>query len=184
MRQIAGVHANAGVGYGGVAEYAATLELGNQLVHLGGAEEEIDLGEMIEELLLVTLDHAPDGHHGLTRPVFLETSRLDQRIDGLFLRGIDEAAGIDDDDLRRREVADGLGAPSDEARKVALAIDSVLVAAQSDEADSHSEKLVARGTGLNDSRSRLLAIIAELQLDAEVLSPQQRHHRLKLVLGR
>ena len=100
----------------------------------------------------MALDHASNGHDCLTGAILLESSGLDERVDGLFLRGVDEAARIHDDDLGGGEVADGLGAAADQAREVALAVDSVLVAAQSDEADFHSEKLVGRPRPLNDSR--------------------------------
>ena len=88
----------------------------------------------------MALHHAPDGDDGLARAVFLQPAGLDQRVDGLFLGRVDEAAGVDDDDLGVGEIGDRLGASSDEAREIPLAVDGVLVAAQCDEADFHSGK--------------------------------------------
>src|SRR5687768_2293422 len=95
---------------------------------------------MLEQLLLVPLHHAPDGDDRLAGAVLLETAGLNQRIDRLLLRRINEAAGVDDDDLGGPQIADVLGTAPDEAREVALAVDGILVATQGDESDSHPEK--------------------------------------------
>ena len=83
-------------------------------------------------------------------PSVLQTAGLDHRVDRLLLGRVDEAAGVDDDDLGVARSLTVLGAASDELREVALAVDGVLVAAEGDEADSHSEKLVERTKALND----------------------------------
>src|SRR5688572_19835439 len=129
VREFARIDSHARVRHARIAQYATALEFGDETIHLGRAEEEVDLGKVIEELLFVALDHAADGDDRLTGAVLLEATGFDQRIDGLFLRRIDEPAGIDDDDLGGRKIADVLSAASHEAREIALAVDGVLVAA-------------------------------------------------------
>ncbi len=135
--ELAGIHPNAGVLHPRSADQAPRLERRNELAHLGRAEEEVHLGKLRLELRLVALDHAPHGHHCLTTTVGLASSRLDERLDRLLLRRVDEPARVDDDDVgvieRRRE----LGAVAEELREVALAVDGILVAAKSDETDLH-----------------------------------------------
>jgi hypothetical protein len=154
VRKVAGIEPHARVFHRRIAKHAAALELGHEAIHFRGAEKQVDFRQMLEQLLLVALDHTADGDDGLTRAILLEAAGLDQCVDRLLLGGINEAARVDDDDLSGREVTDGLGAASDQSREVALAVDGILVAAQGDEADSHSEKLASRRDPLNDGRPR------------------------------
>ncbi len=54
-----------------------------QPIHLGGTEEEIDLGERFGQLVLVTLNHAPDGDDGLTHALLLVAAGLYDRVDAI-----------------------------------------------------------------------------------------------------
>ena len=47
-----------------IAEKATLAQLADQLLHLGRAEEDVDLGQRIGELVLVALDHAADRDDG------------------------------------------------------------------------------------------------------------------------
>ena len=114
------------------ADQTARLQPRNQLVGLRGAQKEIDLGERLEEFSLVALDHAADGDEALQRAVRLEASGVDDGIERFLLGRIDEAAGVDDDELCVAEVIDGNGAEGGELREVALAVDGVLVATEGD----------------------------------------------------
>ena len=102
------------------------------------AEKEIDLGQRLDQLVLVALHHAADATTAWQRPVVLQPSRLDDRVDRLLLRRVDEAARVDDDHLGLGEVVGVLGAAIGELREVALGVDGVLVAAEGDESDLHA----------------------------------------------
>ena len=116
-------------------EQPALLELGNEPVDFRRAEEEVDFGQRVDQLVLVALHHAADADDRLAAPVFLEPPGFDERVDRLLLRGVDEAARVDDDDVGVRHVRRVLGAAVGELRDVALAVDGVLVAAERDDGD-------------------------------------------------
>jgi hypothetical protein len=83
----------------------------------------------------VPLHHAPDGDERAAGAGRLQPAGFHDGVDGLALRRVDEAAGVDDDDLGVLEVRRVLDAAVDETRQVALGVDRVLVAAEGDEAD-------------------------------------------------
>ena len=78
-----------------------------------------------------------DGDYRLAAALRLESRGLDHRVDRLFLRGIDEPAGVDDDHFRVGEIRGVFRGKIRELREVALAVDGVLVAAKRDYADFH-----------------------------------------------
>src|SRR6266550_6733855 len=97
MRQSAGEHADARM-HGrdvAVSDQAARFELGDQPIHLGRSEKEVDLGESVAELAFVPLHHAADADDRPAASVLLEATRLDKRVDGLLLGRVDEAARVD-----------------------------------------------------------------------------------------
>ena len=139
VRQVAGVESHSGVQLlARLAQQSALVELRNEPLHLGGAEEEIDLGERVDQLLLVALDHAADGDDRLAAALRLESRGLDHRVDRLLLGGVDEAAGVDDDHFGVGEIRGVLGGIVGELREIPLAVDGVLVAAECDDADFHA----------------------------------------------
>ena len=83
------------------------------------------------------LDHAADGDDGLTATAGLESRRLDHRIDRFLLGGVDEAAGIDDDEVGLAQLRSVFGRVIGQLRQVSLAIDRILVAAERDYANFH-----------------------------------------------
>ena len=113
----------------------ALLELRNEAIHLGRAEEEVDLGQRVDQLVLVALHHAADADDRLAASLFLETAGFDERVDRFLLGGVDEAARVHDDDVGVGHVARVLGAAIGELRDVALAIDGVLVAPERNDGD-------------------------------------------------
>src|SRR3989337_1850624 len=115
---------------GGLAEQPARCQLRYQALHLRGAEKEIDFGNSRFELALVTLYHASDRDNGLASSITLVAGSLDHRVDRFLLGGVDEATGIDDDDLGVREVGRILGRVIRQLRQIALGVDRVLVAAE------------------------------------------------------
>ena len=117
-------------------------ELRDQPAHLGEAEEEIHLRDFRLELLLVALDEAPHRHDRAHVAVRLERARLEDRVDGFFLRRLDEAAGVDHDDLGPLDAGKDPSPVSDEGGHQPLGVHGVLVAAQGHEADPEA----VRGT--------------------------------------
>jgi hypothetical protein len=86
----------------------------------------------------VPLHETADRDDCLTDAVGLVTASFHDGIDRLALGGVDEATGIDDDDLGFIEVGRRLGAAGDQLGQISLAVDGVLVAAEGKEADLHS----------------------------------------------
>ena len=62
---------------------------------------------------------------------------LDDGFEGLFLGRVDEAAGVDDDEVRLICAGRRLGAVGGQFGDVAFGVDGVLVAAECDEVESH-----------------------------------------------
>jgi len=83
----------------------------------------------------VTLHHAADADYRAAGAALLEPARFDERVNGLFLRGVNEAAGVDDDDFRLGEIGRELGAAVRQLCDVAFAIDGILVAAECEEGE-------------------------------------------------
>ena len=102
----------------------------------------------------MALHHAPDGHHRLAAAVVLHAPRLDDRVERLLLRGVDEAAGVDDDHLGVGEIVGVLRAAIGELGEISLAVDGVLVAAEGDEADFHAGPTERAGGASGGRRTR------------------------------
>ena len=114
-------------------EQAARPQFGHEAVEVAQPEQQVDLGERRCQFIPVALDHAPHRHHPAARPLSLQASGLEKRLDRFFLRRIDEPARVDEDDFGLRRVH-ALRAVADEFREQALRVDRVLVAAEADEA--------------------------------------------------
>jgi hypothetical protein len=78
----------------------------------------------------VALHHAPETDDRAARPRVLQATGIDERVDRFLLGGVDESAGVDDDDFGLGEVGRELPTAIGELRDVPLAIDGVLVAAK------------------------------------------------------
>src|SRR6476620_11594212 len=89
---------------------------------LGSADEEINFRKCVEQLRFVSLDHASNSNESLARAVGFVAARLDQSVDRFLFRGIDEAAGVDDDDFRVGEIGCVLSAIACQLAEVALAV--------------------------------------------------------------
>ena len=71
------------------------------------AEHRVGLGELLGELLAVALGQAADRDDLLGAPsVMLEVGRLEERVDGVLLGLLDEAARVDDRDIGLGRVVD------------------------------------------------------------------------------
>jgi hypothetical protein len=92
VRTIPQVLPDAGVRGHRIVDQAARREFRSELVEVREAEEQIHLGDLAPEVVLVALDEAADRDHGLDASVPLEGRRLEHRVDRLALGGVDEAA--------------------------------------------------------------------------------------------
>jgi len=137
VRQLAGEQADAGMDRGRLADQAALHELRHEAVHLARAEEQVHLGERVRELALVTLDHAADRDHRLRPARLLQAPGFDDGVDALLLRGVDEAAGVHEDDVGVLGPVSGLGAPVGELREIPLGVDRILVTPEGDDGNLH-----------------------------------------------
>ena len=93
---------------------SASVELRRQPVDISQAEEQVHLGEGNLQLRPVSLDHAPDGDHASAISLPLQASRLEQGLDRLLFRRVDEAAGVDEDHLGLAQILDPPGALPDQ----------------------------------------------------------------------
>jgi hypothetical protein len=125
------------MGGDGIGQQAALGERGHQVMQVGETEEQVHLGHLGLQLLAVALDQAPHRHHRLHRPGGLEPRGLEDGVDRLLLGGVDEAAGVDQDDVGGREVGRDHGAVAHERPHQALGIDGGLVAPERDDAELH-----------------------------------------------
>ena len=98
-------------------------------------EEVVHLGQLGLELVAVARDEAADGDHRAAAAALLEARGLEQRLDGLALGGVDEAAGVDEDDVGGVEGGGDLRPVPDESRDEVLGIHRRLVAAERDDAE-------------------------------------------------
>ena len=137
VRQLAGEAANARMRDGQVdaVEQAPLFQLGHETPHLGRAEEQVDFGQRVEQLRLVSLDHAADGDDRLAVAGALPGTGFDNRVDRLLLGRVDEPAGVDEDDVGVIGIGGIRGAAILEIGDVPLGVDGVLVAAEGDEGE-------------------------------------------------
>lgn len=119
-------------------EHPSLAQLGDEPFHVRQAEEEIHLGNVLAQLILVALNHASDSHHGLRPAGFLVGARLEDRLNGLLLRGGDEAAGVHDDDLGSVDIRRDLGTVSHERGHHPLGVHRVLVTSERDQSDARA----------------------------------------------
>jgi len=96
----------------------------------------INLGDVLADLVAVALDQAAgdDNSAGLAAVLALVLHHFEDRVDGFLLGGIDEAAGVDDDDFGVFGARGQLGAIVVQQAHHNLGIDEVLGAAKRDEA--------------------------------------------------
>jgi hypothetical protein len=68
---------------------------------LACAYDGVDFGDVLLDFVAVALDEAAgdDDALGFTAVLLLVLDHLEDGVDGLLLGGVDEAAGVDDDDL-------------------------------------------------------------------------------------
>ena len=101
-----------------------------------GAYDGVDFGDVLLDFVAVALDEAAgdDDALGFAAVLLLVLDHLEDGVDGLLLGGVDEAAGVDDDDLGVFGVGGELGAVVVEDAHHDLGVDEVFGAAEGDEA--------------------------------------------------
>lgn len=113
------------------------------------SEDSVRLRQGLGEVLAVALGHTADRDDGLGSAVILQIVGFEEGIDGVLLGGFDEAAGVDDGDIRVGGVLDELPAVRCQAACKLLRVHLVTGAAKSDEGDG-----TAFGHGIKTTLSR------------------------------
>ena len=117
-------------------QQSALDQLGHEPVEIAQAQEQIHFGEGGLEFVPVALDHAPDGDDRAAPSLALEPPRLEQGLDRLLLGGVDEAAGIHQDDVGVRQIRHASRTASHERGEHPFGVDRVLVAPEAHEPQS------------------------------------------------
>ena len=103
------------------------------------AYDGVDFGDVLLDFVAVALDEAAGYDDALGFAVIWAADfvldHLEDGIDGLLLGGVDEAAGVDDDDLGVFSLGGEFGSVVVEHAHHDLGVDEVFGAAERDEAD-------------------------------------------------
>jgi len=101
-----------------------------------GADYGVYFGDVLLNLVAVALDEAAgyDDALGFATVLLLVLDHLEDGVDGLLLGGVDEAAGVDDDDLGVFGAGGELGTVVVEQAHHDFGVDEVFGAAEGDEA--------------------------------------------------
>ncbi len=114
-----------------------------------GADDGVHLRNVFADLIAVPLHQAAgdDEACGLAALFALVLDHLEDGVDGLLLGGVDEAAGVDDDDVGVFGVGGEFAAGAVEQAHHDFGVDEVFGAAERDEADAWAS-LRLRGSGV------------------------------------
>ena len=106
------------------------------MLELAGSDDGVDFGDVLSDLVAVALDEAAgdDEALGFAAVLLLMLDHLEDGVDGLLLGGVDEAAGVDDDDLGVFGAGGEFGSVVMEEAHHDLGVDEVFGAAEGDEA--------------------------------------------------
>ena len=100
-------------------------------------DNSIRLGNLIKELLPVTLTEAARHNETAAASRFLVIRHAKNRCNGLFLRGLDECAGVDNQDIRLRRLIGDLNAMLPHNAEHDLRINEVLCTTETDKTRFH-----------------------------------------------
>ena len=108
------------------------------LRHLTRSEDRVDLGNLLAQLVSIALRQAAGHDQSLTRTGLLVLRHLEDGVDRLLLRLVDERAGVDDEHVGVGGVAGELmplllGEPEHD-----LGVDEVLGAPEGDHSNLHA----------------------------------------------
>ena len=118
------------------AAWTDLTEMRAIVVEFAGADDCVYFGNVLLDLVAVALDEAAgyDDALGFSAVLLLVLDHLEDGVDGLLLGGVDEAAGVDDDDLGVFGAGGELGSVVVEEAHHDLGVDEVFGAAERDEA--------------------------------------------------
>ncbi len=123
-------------GEGGVGCGAGEAGSFQNCFEFAGADHSVDLGDVGADFVAVTLDQAAgyDEALGAAAVGDLVLNHLEDGVDGFLLGGVDEGAGVDDEDVGVFGAGGELGTAAMEQAHHDLGVNEVLGAAKRDEA--------------------------------------------------
>ena len=107
------------------------------------ADHRIEAGKLVEEFFFLPLGETAGDDHAARPPGFFQIEHLADDPIRLLARGIDEGAGVDDDEIGPLRLGNELPAVLAQQPEHPLAIDEILRAPQAD----HRERAAAIGIG-------------------------------------
>ena len=110
----------------------------HDLRHLAGAEHGVDLRDLGAQFVAVTLGKAPGHDQAAARAILLVPRHLQDRVNRLLFRRVDEGAGIDDEHVGRGLVLDELVPSLARQSEHHLGVDEILGAAEGHESNFHT----------------------------------------------
>jgi len=131
LRRVEGVDRN--IGNRGALVQPDGFENASQFV---GTEDEINLRDFLSDICPVAFGEAPRDDELLAVPVAFHLRHLEDRVDRFLFGGIDEAAGIDDENVGFLFVeSDGVSLPGERSQHH-FAVDEIFGASKADKADA------------------------------------------------
>ena len=86
-------------GHAGHAGGAEVVQIAGHLVKLLGADDEVDVGQQVEQRGAAVLRHAPQDAEDELRPAFFECGHVTRLADRLLLGEVADAAGVEQHDV-------------------------------------------------------------------------------------
>ena len=127
----------------------ASSRICGDVLELAGADEGVDLGQLLGQLGAVALGQAARDDQRAQAAALLLVGQLEDRVDRLLARARDERAGVHDRDVRVGQILGDRAARERELPEHDLGVDLVLRAAERPEEDA------GRGGGGRHRRGRL-----------------------------
>jgi len=77
-----------------------SVAMRDDVVFISEAEDEVGFREVVLQFCFITLGEAASDDQATALTVYLEVSSIEYGRNGFFLGGLDESAGVDDNDVR------------------------------------------------------------------------------------
>jgi hypothetical protein len=139
VRRVAEVLTHAGMARRGIVDEPPLRQGGHQRVEVVEPEEEIHVGHLLSQLVLVALHQTADGDHRLDVARLFQIGGVQDGLDRFALRGVDEPTRIHEHDIGRTQVPHDLGTVPYEVAYQTLRVDGRLVTAEGDDAEFHRD---------------------------------------------
>ena len=134
---------------------------GENIFDFAGADDGVHFGNLLANFVAVALDQASGDDQLLRAAEFLVFGHFEDGVHGFLLRGRDEAAGVDDEDVGFAGARRDFVAGARENAHHHLAIHEVLRASQADESDFRHSVRSFGCCGTHDSSTRAGAHVSE-----------------------